>query len=1078
MNKKHFSNKAKPIALIISTVFLASNAFSAHPLFAKVPAAMQTKIQNNTLPNLFLSIDNSGSMSVSSGISGVTRMESVRAAVLELFELKADDGSYLFRDKFRWGLSVFNSQRGFTQPSPIIAWFIPERSATTGAISYRQLGNAGSQEGTILVPLRDPTDAHVNTIEDWVRKLKPDGGTPLMSSVYRAYHHYSTNPEAIQYRCQKNNLIIIGDGEASYNTSSIALAATNDLWMEGERGKSSTDKEGSGFDSKPFAIQTVQTSTIGYGHTDIKALQDIAKAGKGIYVRVNSTRELAEGLKKILDNVEPFEGYSTVSTLSMGDNSNVKEIDKTVGLSINAEGWVSKVEVRPFLTNAQGNKYVDLTKAPLPARYGDLETSRRVVISTPKGLRFFDDVATKSGITFSNAFFDINSTKTDAWKKWVKWTAAHHNQEDSASDGLRDRGPISPTNTSNRNVGDVLDSPILLLGDKYTYHKVNLPRYMVFGSNDGMVKIYSAYNSATPYKYKFGYIPGTAPREGDRTFMKDLKIRAQADYGSYQNLHEYFVNGGIAARQTENDHLFVVGTLGQGGKAAYALNVAGKDHKSGEVTGIGSLAGNLANGHLKPDKWLESVPLWDTSSNQFGKAYNTDLKLGYTISTPIIARVALARDAGGMPKLNNDVRYAAFLANGYQGSAPSPSLYVLDALGVDVGLVVNISGQITGQRNFNTPEGKGGLIQAITAPSSADNGLSSPAIVDIDFDNIADLVYAGDRSGNLYRFDLRGKTPSSWTSTMIYKGDSSQPITSSPAVFLNGGNEITVVFGTGSNIYNTDFDDSSLQTLYGIKDDITFLNPTARNVTAYSDRDQKDGLLKQELTDLGLSLDGFQLRGATRNKPKDLRKFKGWYIDMKVASNPGYGERIVHAPVMLGSTVFFTSLSLKPMQDIGKNVKCGASTGGAFGAVMSLDAATGAMPSHAQANYHKTKKLPDNVKEVSGWMTSSPTSALNILNEGTGEQDGNGLVRRVAKSSPLIFVNNSLNPGVGTGQWIGDEWVNLVSEIRRDPKRPIKECKNALSSSTSATQGGGGDSIDCGTAANNNIRTLSWREIF
>ena len=63
----------------------------------------------------------------------------------------------------------------------------------------------------------------------------------------------------------------------------------------------------------------------------------------------------------------------------------------------------------------------------------------------------------------------------------------------------------------------------------------------------------------------------------------------------------------------------------------------------------------------------------------------------------------------------------------------------------------------------------GNLLAKIPAPNGK-GGLSTPTLVDTDFDGIVDIAYAGDRYGNMFRFDLRGKTPSEWSAQMIFQG--------------------------------------------------------------------------------------------------------------------------------------------------------------------------------------------------------------------------------------------------------------------------------------------------------------------
>ncbi|HFB9006666.1 TPA: hypothetical protein AABN81_002185, partial [Neisseria gonorrhoeae] len=80
-------------------------------------------------------------------------------------------------------------------------------------------------------------------------------------------------------------------------------------------------------------------------------------------------------------------------------------------------------------------------------------------------------------------------------------------------------------------------------------------------------------------------------------------------------------------------------------------------------------------------------------------------------------------------------KYAAFLASGYAakdiGSGDNKTaLYVYD--------LENTSGKLI--KKIEVQGGKGGL--------------SSPTLVDKDLDGTVDIAYAGDRGGNMYRFDL------------------------------------------------------------------------------------------------------------------------------------------------------------------------------------------------------------------------------------------------------------------------------------------------------------------------------------
>ncbi|HFC1773947.1 TPA: PilC family type IV pilus tip adhesin, partial [Neisseria gonorrhoeae] len=280
--------------------------------------------------------------------------------------------------------------------------------------------------------------------------------------------------------------------------------------------------------------------------------------------------------------------------------------------------------------------------------------------------------------------------------------------------------------------------------------------------NDGMVHIFKKNGGSDErsYNLKLSYIPGTMPRKDieskDSTLAKELRTFAEKGYVG----DRYGVDGGFVLRQVElrgQKHVFMFGAMGLGGRGAYALDLS-------------KINGN----------YPAAAPLFDVKNgDNNGKNRKNRVELGYTVGTPQIGKT-------------QNGKYAAFLASGYAAkdivsSDNTTALYVYDL-----------------KDTLGTP------IAKIEAPGGK-GGLSSPTLVDKDLDGIVDIAYAGDRGGNMYRFDLSNSDSSKWSAKVIFEGD--KPITSAPAVSRLADKRV-VIFGTGSDLSEQDVLDTEEQYIY------------------------------------------------------------------------------------------------------------------------------------------------------------------------------------------------------------------------------------------------------------------------
>lgn len=107
------------------------------------------------------------------------------------------------------------------------------------------------------------------------------------------------------------------------------------------------------------------------------------------------------------------------------------------------------------------------------------------------------------------------------------------------------------------------------------------------------------------------------------------------------------------------------------------------------------------------------------------------------------------------------------------------------------------------------------------------NGLGVPRLIDLNGDGAADVAYAGDLLGNMWKFELNSATPGDWkvafNDAPLFKANvgtpaTSQPITTAPVWRPHPDGGLVLVFATGRNLTVADTTDTQQQTIYGIYD--------------------------------------------------------------------------------------------------------------------------------------------------------------------------------------------------------------------------------------------------------------------
>jgi type IV pilus assembly protein PilY1 len=364
------------------------------------------------------------------------------------------------------------------------------------------------------------------------------------------------------------------------------------------------------------------------------------------------------------------------------------------------------------------------------------------------------------------------------------------------------------------------------LGDIIHSEPVHENDVIYVGANDGMLHAFSNKTFETnlstnpaPGEELFAYIPNLV--------FENLAELTQPDYG-----HKFFVDlpptiakgmgllEGKSPSEANGSQTLLVGGLGKGGKGYFALDITDP------------FAMNTAANVAQKVKWEFS-----------------DSDMGFSYSQPVVVRSYAA-----------DHPWVVMFGNGYGSSSGRAVFFIIDPAKKpgDSGFVA---------KRFD-----------LTESESEPNGLSSPTPVDVNFDRVVDYVYVGDLHGNLWKFDLTADNTVDWE--VSYHGESDvaplfqakgsitedfpeglpQPITTKPEItFHPSQHGYMVMFGTGKFLGESDFSDSSVQTVYGIwdygddSDDSEYLGAVQRNsngeISRLSHVTANATLLRQEATD-------------------------------------------------------------------------------------------------------------------------------------------------------------------------------------------------------------------------------------
>jgi len=723
------------------------------------------------------------------------------------------------------------------------------------------------------------------------------------------------------------------------------------------------------------------------GLTTVDDLRHAAYNGRGLFLSANRPQELISSLADVISDIESRQGSSSsvafnMSALSANTVLYFAGFDTTDWsgdlVAYNLDPTTGDISAVP---NWSGASLLDARTNLDMSDNRIVYTSGTDASGNNDGVLFNWSIANPQPTTLMQDDLKINPDTTSETTPFsLSQERVNFLRGNTVNDGIgltRDRGS---------RLGDIINSAPLYVAEPnsnwsddttffgssthlYSIYQTNqqtTPRDPIIyvGANDGFLHGFSAITGAEVLAYSPSAISSDLNNSG-------LHYLTESDY-----LHKYYVDGDVTSADvyikpssTASDswRTVVVGSLRGGGQGIFAL----------DVTDPSSFTNNNAG--------AASTVLWEFTNQD-------DVNIGNTFSTPQITML-------------NNGKWAVIIGNGYNSSGAGTQTAQLMIIFIEEG----VDGVWSAGDYIK-------IDTAIGGPTTP-NGLSTPALVDLDNNGTTDRVYAGDLFGNMWAFDLASTSETSWDiahsgSSPLFAAGSSKPITMKPLIVKPDvswspdtvGNlpNIMVYFGTGQYIATGDASNTDQQSFYGIWD-------TGVSVVT-------TGLIEQTYVATSVVDAKLLTQHAVLYDPVSPSSGQyGWFIDL---NDPG--ERVVVEAFDLEGLIFFNTL-------IPSSEPCSAGGSSFF---MAVDQKTGGTPTIAAFDFNNNGSLTvaDDGLFAGKKFEHGIASKTSVLRTDKGINYGytSGTDNSSATGVPVekTILPGSIPPVTGSRQ----SWIQLIND--------------------------------------------------
>lgn len=573
---------------------------------------------------------------------------------------------------------------------------------------------------------------------------------------------------------------------------------------------------------------------------------------RGQYFSAQKPSELSSALTTALNRAARRDGLKQAGVATAAPTAiagNLKYVPEYT-----TEQWVGDLKAYSLNTSGVSSdtpKWAASAHLPTPSNR-NIVTITGADGESPTGVNFFWSVDNQtSGASSidqsSQALLEQNLPAGALGSDLVNYIRGDSSQEDTTL-------KLNMFRQRESKLGDFVNSPPLVLQGNVNLFYDLLPqglapgyadfraqkaartRLILAGANDGMLHAFAdptveqcpdSGTTSPPScgQEVFAYIP--------RAALSKLGKLAKRDYGSTSNPHQFLVDGPLTESDVYLDKRWkniVVGTMGAGGRAIFALDVS-------PGTSLG------------------------TSSVMWEKSGDDDEDFGYMMGA---AQVGVMADGS----------WKAFVGNGPYSDKGRAVLMMID---------------------LDTR-----TVSKIVTDDTSGNGLGAVRLVRNSNQQVVG-AFAGDLRGRLWHFDFGTGKPAEFKKTHLFTTaiDSSgvpQPITTAPSVMSHPMGGYMITFGTGKLYDETDSDDTTLQSLYGVWEKATDSTGVASGLNV-------SDLVEQVIKRDPVASNSEQTFYGLEFNKVDYGQKRGWVINLTQAS----GQRLIYPGTPLRDFVLFNT---------------------------------------------------------------------------------------------------------------------------------------------------------------------------